>query len=102
MSILVISRKGHQIINGNFLPSDWTYLGEVRIHPDDDQIAVFPCELFSAANNKAAVGDGYDDDVSKFCFHYVSRSIIGTTNTTAKFCMPATKKGKGHWNRSYS
>ena len=86
---IFLSRKGHQIVNGNFLPSDWTYLGEVRIHRDDDKIAVLPCELFS---NKLDGGRG--GQANKFCFHYVSRSVIGTTNTTAKFCMPATKEGK--------
>ena len=79
-----LSRKGHRVVNGNFLPTDWTYLGEVRIHPDDDEIAIFPCELFTGKGNNA----------NKFCFHYVSRSVIGTTNTTAKFCMPATIEGK--------
>ena len=88
-NVFSLSRKGHRIVNGNFLPTDWTYLGEVRIHPDDDEIAIFPCELFTGKGNNA----------NKFCFHYVSRSVIGTTNTTAKFCMPATVEGnKRHSN----
>ena len=33
------------------------------------------------------------DDYWKYCFHYITTSIKGTTNTTAKFCMPANLKG---------
>lgn len=77
------SREGHRVVNGNFLPGDWRYFGEVRIHQDDDKVAVIPCKLFA----------NIETSMSTFCFHYVSRSIIGTTNTTAKLCTPATKKG---------
>lgn len=77
------SFKGQRVVNGRVLPAgSWDYLGEVRMEPGD-HIAVFPCQLF-----------GPDDGrFHTFCFHYVSRSIIGTTNTTAKFCMPANQKG---------
>lgn len=63
------------------LPGEWHYLGEVRLNQEDDNIAIFPCKFFHNAK-----------DLVKYCFHYVSRSIIGTTNTTTTFCMPANTK----------
>ena len=80
----VLSRKGHRVVNGNFLSQEWKrYLGEVRINRDD-KIAVFSCETFVLDEEKA----------QKFCFHYVTRSVLGTTNTTTVFCMPASNQGR--------
>lgn len=50
---------------------------------EDDNIAIFPCEMFKRA----------DEETTKFCFHYISHSIIGTTNMMAQFCVAAQEKG---------
>ena len=88
--------KGHRIVNGNFLSEEWKrYLGEVRINRDD-QIAVFPCGTFAMSDDdKNKVGE---EKAQKFCFQYVARSILGTTNTTTLFCMPASKHGREKFN----
>ena len=88
--LTLLSRKGHHVVNGNFLLDDWHYLGEVRVQPEDDKIAVFPCELFHQATLPEK------DRVTKFCFHYVSYSIIGTINTTSVFCLPAYSQGNNN------
>ena len=87
-----LSRKGHRVVNGNFLSQQWKrYLGEVRINRND-KIAVFPCETFVYENTNH--NNNNNEKVQQFCFHYVARSILGTTNTTFVFCMPASDQGK--------
>jgi hypothetical protein len=72
---------GYQVVGeGNLIPSQWDYLGEKRISREDDLVFV-PCEYFS-------------ERYWRFCFHYVSISIIGTTNTLAKMCLPAKESGR--------
>ena len=67
---------------GNLIPSQWDYLGEKRIGSDgDDDLVFIPCEYFS-------------ERYWRFCFHYVSISMVGTTNTLSKMCLPAKASGK--------
>ena len=89
-----------EIIGGNiFATRKQKYLGEVRVRKGED-IAIFPCEIFHRKNKMGGQQDNkkltYGTEFAeywKYCFHYITTSIKGTTNTTAKFCMPANLKG---------
>ena len=74
---------GYEVVGeGNLIPSQWDYLGEKRIGADgDDDLVFLPCEYFS-------------ERYWRFCFHYVSISMIGTTNTLSKMCLPAKASGQ--------
>ena len=61
--------------DGNLIPSQWDYLGEKGLEETEDVVFV-PCEYFK-------------ERYWKFCFHYVSTSMVGSTNTLAKICLPA-------------
>ena len=50
---------------GNLVPSQWDYLGEELVRDDRDDVRM-PCNFFS-------------DRYWRFCFHYVSISVAGTT-----------------------
>ena len=106
MIVCVLSVK--EIIAGNIIATrKQTYLGEVRLQKGEN-IAVFPCEIFHRTfkdNDKSKHVDGITATTDrqtvnywKYCFHYVTISKQGTTNTTAKFCMPATIEGKNDYN----
>ena len=86
-----------EIIGGDiFATRKREYLGEVRVRKGED-IAIFPCEIFRRKNKMKEQENNKklteSDDYWKYCFHYITTSIKGTTNTTAKFCMPANLKG---------
>ena len=74
---------GYEVVGeGNLIPSQWDYLGEKRVGADgDDDLVFIPCEYFS-------------ERYWRFCFHYVSISMVGTTNTLSKMCLPAKASGK--------
>ena len=57
------------------------YLGEVRVKPNED-IAVFKCHLFTKGRKSQT-------EFWRFCFDYVTTSLKGIVETTARFCMPA-------------
>ena len=76
--------QSKEIILGNIIsPKQREYLGEVRV-AEGESIAVFPCEFFTKK----------DSGFWRFCFDYVTKSIIGTMATTAQFCLPANQMGK--------
>ncbi len=71
---------GYQVAGeGNLIPSKWIYLGEKVISREDSLVFV-PCEYFS-------------DRYWRFCFHLVTFTIVGTTETLTKLCLPAKDKG---------
>ena len=74
---------GYEVVGeGNLIPSQWDYLGEKRVGADGaDDLVFIPCEYFS-------------ERYWRFCFHYVSISMVGTTNTLSKMCLPAKASGK--------
>ena len=75
--------QGKEIILGNVIsPKKREYLGEVRV-AKGESIAIFPCEFFTKRR-----------DYWRFCFDYVTRSVIGTMATTTQFCLPANLMGK--------
>ena len=68
---------------GNLIPSQWDYLGESGIN-EEDNLVFIPCEYFTASR----------DRYWKFCFHYVTTTVVGSTNTLTKLCLPAKDSGK--------
>ena len=78
--------QSREIILGNIIaPKSRQYLGEVRVNKGEE-IAVFKCDIFSKK-------------YWRFCFDYVTSTILGTVNTTTRFCMPA--HAKGEWLRDF-
>ena len=72
---------GYQVAGeGNLIPSQWDYLGEKRVKDEEDLVFI-PCGYFS-------------ERYWRFCFHYVTLSVAGTTNTMTKLCLPARDDGK--------
>lgn len=66
--------------NGNLVPSEWDYLGEKKISTHAD-VMFIPCNFF-------------DDVYWKFCFHYVTRTVLGETQTMTKMCLSAKEPSK--------
>ncbi len=77
----------HVAGEGNLIPSQWDYLGEERIddgsNNNNNNAVNVPCRVF---------GDG--DRYWRYCFHYVSISTVGTTDTFTKLCLPAKDEGE--------
>ena len=67
---------------GNLIPSQWDYLGESGISAEDNLVFI-PCEYFASSV----------DRYWKFCFHYVTTTVVGSTNTLTKICLPAKDTG---------
>lgn len=74
-SIKVFGQGIRSVGNGNLVPSEWDYLGEKKISTHAD-VMFIPCNFF-------------DDVYWKFCFHYVTRTVLGETQTMTKMCLSA-------------
>eukprot|EP00094_Tigriopus_californicus_P002139 TCALIF_02062-PA protein Name:"Similar to thbs1 Thrombospondin-1 (Xenopus laevis)" AED:0.16 eAED:0.09 QI:0/0.83/0.57/0.85/1/1/7/160/1139 len=74
-SIKVFGQGIRSVGNGNLVPSEWDYLGEKKISTHAD-VMFIPCNFF-------------DDVYWKFCFHYVTQTVLGETQTMTKMCLSA-------------
>ena len=76
-------------MNNIISPKPMKYLGEVRVKKQEE-IAIFKCHVFRQQQLK-----GSGSEFWRFCFDYVTTSLKGTVETTARFCMPAANQEKG-------
>jgi hypothetical protein len=77
--------SGYQVAGeGNLIPSQWDYLGEEVV---DGQQVNMPCRFFGQQDTAAT------QRYWRYCFHYVSLTVVGSTETVAKLCLPARDDG---------